>query len=125
MHIRLLADLPEAIPTLAEWFHAEWHAFDGRSRSEIEAQLRDNLNRDSLPITFVAVDTTEVIGTVSLELSDLPPYDHLSPWLASLYVEPPRRRAGVGQALVSHAAEFARQRGLSTLYLWTAGSTRI
>ena len=125
MQIRPLADMPEAIPTLAEWFHAEWHAFDGRSRGEIEAQLRDNLHRDSLPITFVVAEGTEVIGTVSLDLADLPPYDHLSPWLASLYVVPPRRRAGVGRLLVNHAAEFARQRGLSPLYLWTPGSTRM
>jgi GNAT superfamily N-acetyltransferase len=123
--IRPLADLLAAIPTLAEWFCAEWQAFDGRSCAEIAAQLQDNLNRDSLPITFVAVEAAEVIGTVSLDLADLPPYDHLSPWLASLYVVPPRRRAGVGRLLVNHAAEFVRQRGLSPLYLWTPGSTRM
>jgi len=125
MQIRALADLPEAIPTLAEWFCAEWQAFDGRSRGQIEAQLRDNLHRDSLPITFVAMDGSEVIGTVSLDLADLPPYDHLSPWLASLYVMPPRRREGVGRALVNHLADYARERGLSPLYLWTPGSTRM
>jgi GNAT superfamily N-acetyltransferase len=125
MQIRPLADLPATIPTLAEWFCSEWRAFDGRARVEIEAQLLGNLNRDSLPITFVAAEGSEVIGTVSLDLADLPTYDHLSPWLASLYVTPPRRRGGVGRLLVNYAVEFARQRGLSPLYLWTAGSTRI
>jgi GNAT superfamily N-acetyltransferase len=125
MQIRFLADLPEAIPTLAEWFCAEWHAFDGRSRAEIETQLHGCLNRDSLPITFVAAEGAEVIGSVSLDLSDLPPYDHLSPWLASLYVVPPRRREGVGRALVNHLAGYARERGLSPLYLWTPGSTQM
>ena len=91
MHIRLLADLPEAISTLAEWFHAEWHHYDGRSLAEIEAQLHDCLNRAWLPITFLALSDLEVIGTVTLDTSDLPAYDHLSPWLASLYVDPSRR----------------------------------
>ena len=88
MEIRLLADVPAAIPTLAEWFHSEWHHYDGRSVAEVEVELRHYLNRDSLPITFLALNGTEVIGTVSLDTSNLPPYDHLSPWLASLYVVP-------------------------------------
>ena len=125
MEIRLLADVPAAVPALAEWFHAEWHHYDGRSIAEIEAQLRDCLNRDSPPITFLALDGTEVIGTVSLDTSDLPPYDHLSPWLASLYVVPSRRREGVGRALVKHLVTFALGRGISPTYLWTPGSTRL
>ncbi len=58
MEIRLLADVPAAMPALAEWFHAEWHHYDGRSIAENEAQLRDCLNRDSLPVTFLALDGT-------------------------------------------------------------------
>jgi N-acetylglutamate synthase and related acetyltransferases len=125
MQIRLLGDVPSAVPLLAEWFYAEWHDFDGRSRSEIEVLLRDNLSRDALPVTFVALDNAEVIGTVSLDTSDLPPYDHLSPWLASLYVVPSRRREGIGRALVEHLVAFALKRGISPLYLWTPGSTHL
>jgi GNAT superfamily N-acetyltransferase len=125
MEIRLLADVPAAIPALAEWFHAEWHHYDGRSIAEIEAQLRDCLNRDALPITFLALSDLELIGTVSLDTSDLPQYDHLSPWLASLFVVPTHRRAGVGRALVKHLVAFALVRGISPIYLWTPGSTRL
>ena len=53
MTIRPLADVPESIEILARWFHKEWHAFDGRSADLIAAQLAENLNRDSAPITFV------------------------------------------------------------------------
>jgi GNAT superfamily N-acetyltransferase len=125
MQIRFLGDVPSAVPLLAEWFYAEWHDFDGRSRSEIEVLLRHNLSRDALPVTFVALDNAEVIGTVSLDTSDLPPYDHLSPWLASLYVVPSRRREGIGRALVEHLVAFALERGISPLYLWTPGSTHV
>jgi GNAT superfamily N-acetyltransferase len=125
VEIRLLADVPAAIPALAEWFHAEWHHYDGRSIAEIEAQLHDCLNRESLPITFLALSDSEVIGTVTLDTSDLPHYDHLSPWLASLYVLPLHRREAVGRTLVEHLVAFALERGISPIYLWTPGSTRL
>jgi hypothetical protein len=33
--IQFLADVPAAIPILANWFHAEWNRFDGRSVAAI------------------------------------------------------------------------------------------
>ena len=125
MKISPLADLPDSIGTLAAWFHEEWHALDGRSIECIAAQLSENLNRDSIPITFVAHRNSTVLGSVSLDLSDLPPFDHLSPWLASLFVHPSFRRQGVGRALVSHLQHFASSRGIGPLYLWTPGSTKL
>ena len=123
--IRPLADNPEAVPLLARWFYAEWHSFDGRSRSTIEAQLTENFHRDCIPITFLAMSGCEVVGTVSLDLSDLPPFDHLSPWLASLYVIPEARGAGIGTALICHAQQYAASRQINQLYLWTPGATSL
>src|SRR5687768_10556584 len=80
MTISPLADLPDAIRTLANWFHDEWHVLDGRSTELIATQLSENLNRDSIPITFVAHRHSELLGSVSLDLSDLPSFDYLSPW---------------------------------------------
>src|SRR5437867_9547360 len=125
MIISPLADIPDAIQTLAKWFYDEWHAFDGRSIEFIAAQLSENLNRDSMPITFVAHRNSELLGSVSLDLSDLPPYDYLSPWLASLYVHAPFRGKGVGRALVRHLQHFAVSRGIGPIYLWTPGCTRL
>ena len=124
MLIEPLADCAEAIPMLAQWFCEEW-PYEGRSRGEAEAQLRENLNRDRVPITWVRRAGGEVIGTVSLDLSDLPvpAYAQLSPWLASLYVIPSARGRGIGRALVNHLLDFARRSSISTVYLWTPGST--
>jgi GNAT superfamily N-acetyltransferase len=93
---------------LAGWFHREWSTFDGRSVKVIEAQLAENLSRDSIPITFLAIEESILVGTVSLDLSDLPSHDHLSPWLASLFVLPAARGQGIGTDLIRHAQEFAR-----------------
>lgn len=125
MTISPLADLPDAIRTLANWFYDEWHIFDGRSVEVIATQLSENLNRDSIPITFVAHRGSELLGTISLDLSDLPSFDHLSPWLASLYVDAAFRGQGVGRGLVHHLQYFASLHRISPLYLWTFGSTRL
>ena len=124
MLIEPLADCAEAIPMLAQWFCAEW-PYEGRSRGAVETQLRENLNRDRVPITWVRRAGMQVIGTVSLDLSDLPvpAYRQLSPWLASLYVVPSARGRGVGRALVNHLVDFARGSSISMVYLWTPGST--
>ncbi len=124
MLIRPLADHPEAVPLLADWFFTEWNSYDKRTHAEIEEQLRQNLDRESVPITFVALEKSKVIGTVSLDLSDLPPYDHLySPWLAALYVHPDFRHRGVGRALVARVIAFGRSQNLATIFLWTSGSS--
>jgi GNAT superfamily N-acetyltransferase len=120
-----LADVPAAIPTMAKWFYDEWHTFDGRSIDQITAQLSDNLNRHSLPITFVAHENLEIMGTVSLDISDLPEFDCYSPWLSSLYVHEGHRGKGVASTLVSHLKHFACSGGVTPLYLWTPGSTSL
>ena len=53
MQIEPLANYPEAIPTLARWFNEEW-PYENRSLDARETQLRENLNRDRSPITWVA-----------------------------------------------------------------------
>jgi GNAT superfamily N-acetyltransferase len=123
--IRPLADFPQAVPLLAQWFHAEWHCFDARALAAIEAQLAQNFGRHSIPITFLAHAGSRITGTVSIDLSDLPPFDHLSPWLASLYVLPEERRTGIGTALVRHAQAFASCHAIRRLYLWTPGATSL
>ncbi len=54
MTICPLADRPAAIPLLASWFHSEWSIFDGRSSPMIEAQLSEDMSKESIPITFLA-----------------------------------------------------------------------
>src|SRR4051812_20450451 len=58
---------------------------------------------DSIPLTLVAAEGNEPVGSVSLVESDLTGWDHLTPWLASLYVRPDWRGQGIGKLLVGHA----------------------
>src|SRR5689334_1119157 len=124
MKIVPLAQQPEAVSLLARWFYAEWHGVDGRSMTGIEAQLKENLSPNSIPITFIAKVATKIVGTVSIDVSDLPSLDSLTPWLASLYVVQRCRGQGIGTALLLHAQQFAQRKDISRLYLWTLGAPR-
>lgn len=122
--IKPLADRPELVSLLARWFHAEWSEIDGRSLISIEAQLNENLSPDSVPITFLAESNDQIVGTVSLDVADFPSLDHLTPWVASLYVVPSARGHGVGTTLLRHVQNFAKARKLEPVYLWTLRDTR-
>jgi predicted N-acetyltransferase YhbS len=64
----------------------------------------------------------QLLGSANLVACDLPPRPELTPWLAQLFVEPNRRRHGVGAALVRAALERARQCGYRRFYLYTSGT---
>ena len=125
MEIRPLPDYPEAISLLAAWFHQEWHGCDGRSRQEIEGQLRESLSRNSLPITFVAQRVVEVIGTVTLDVSDLPAHDTFRRgWRRCTWRLRTATKA-LGGHLSNTSSASRREQGISPIYLWTPGSTRL
>ena len=51
--------------------------------------------------------------------NDLDSHAHLTPWLASLYVDPAFRNKGIGKQLIAAAENAARDQGHSELYLYT------
>jgi predicted N-acetyltransferase YhbS len=121
MQIDYLADHLELAPLLAAWHHREWaDLLPGWSLEQAEADLRAHTNRRCIPTTFVALEQDRPLGSASLLVSDLDGWEHLSPWVASVYVVPERRGRGVGRRLVDRATLEARTLGVSTVYLFTA-----
>jgi predicted N-acetyltransferase YhbS len=122
MHIAYLADHPGAAPLLAAWHHAEWQALlPGWTHQQALAELQSHTGRRQIPTTFVALDGDRVVASASLLTADLDGWEHLSPWVASVYVLPECRGAGLGRRLVARAVEEARALGVPTVYLFTAG----
>ncbi len=76
-------------------------------------------NDNKLPITYVAIEKNECIGTVSIFINDLTTRPDLSPWLASLVVRHDHRNKGVGEKLISHVLKEAKSLGYKKLYLKT------
>ena len=120
-----LADFPDWLPQVLEWHHAEWkrlsdHPIENElaQKQKRERFLREHLNANPLPSTFIAYQGEQLAGTVSLVFfsSDV----HL--WLTNLYVDVPFRHQGLGQRLLKKAQSFARTQGYQELWLYTFDS---
>jgi GNAT superfamily N-acetyltransferase len=114
-----LADRPDLLPVIAGWMAAEWGGGRPAALDSMRAALGERMQRAALPMAWVALLGGGAAGTVSLlrhEIESLPQYEH---WLSGLYVYPPYRRRGVGEALLSHACREAGRLGIGELYLYT------
>ncbi len=107
--VRLLAENPEIIPTLADWYKNEWPDwFADTPLAEIESDFRDVANRDQLPLALAAFDNaTRLLGVCSIRDHPFEAYPHGGPWLRGLYVHHPYRGQGVAEKLIRAACEHA------------------
>jgi predicted N-acetyltransferase YhbS len=122
VQVEALASHREWVGLLARWHFAEWQRlYPGWSVEMAEEELSRHSDPNSIPTTLVAVEGMEPVGSVSLIEQDLAGWEHLTPWLASLYVEPHRRGRGIGKQLVRQAVAEAKRIGLAVLYLFTPG----
>lgn len=123
MTIGYLGDHPSLIPLLAGWIFKEWSfLYPGKTSKYIESLLRRRLNKKRLPITLVAFEGGEPVGTISLKTSDMETKKNLSPWIASLYVTAPWRKRGIGSGLVKAAETKAVELNFKKVYLFTANA---
>jgi predicted N-acetyltransferase YhbS len=120
MHIISIQAQPHHIPEVAGWLLAEWgHLTPGSSIEKSIQRLTERCQTDELPITFVAIEGDDVVGTVSLVPHDLKTRMDLTPWIASVFVKPESRGRGIGSQLVSFAEAEGQRRDISAMYLFT------
>lgn len=120
LQIDYLEDHRRAIPKLAELHHAEWQTVTpGLSVADRIAGFEARARRGSIPTGFVAVVEDAVVGMACLVACDIESHCHLTPWLATVLVEPGCRRRGVGTALVIRATDEAIKFGVRDLFLFT------
>lgn len=119
MEIVALPERPEAIVTCARWAFETWGGDRVDSAAEAARLWRKELAAPGLPLRWVAVAGSEVLGMASLVADDLPARPDLTPWLADVFVPPERRGRGIATALVGTVERAAAGRGLTKLYLHT------
>lgn len=120
MKILNLAAAPEHIPTIAAWHHAQWGYLNPGTTVETRIQkMQRYLKGHAVPAMYICVDGDQLVGTAALVESDMDSHPELSPWLASVYVNPDYRNRGVGAALVKHVVSKAKAQGFCPLYLFT------
>lgn len=118
--IQFLADIPDAIPTLARWLFDEWgHRSEDGTAEGMRSALERRLNRSQLPLTLVALVDNRPVGTVSLKIREVEIRPEMTHWLGALYVQESRRGRGVGTTLVEAAEREAHLHGIEDLYLYT------
>lgn len=107
---------PDLIPAAASWLWAEWARRKGRTLAMVTARLAARAEPEQ---TFVALLDGVPVATASLVNADLDTRPDLSPWLASVFVDPPFRGQGHAAALVRRVEDAARAQGVGTLWLYT------
>jgi N-acetylglutamate synthase-like GNAT family acetyltransferase len=125
MKIENLADHPEALRVLAEWQHAEWgYLRPGDTAEKRMVRLQGYANRDRIPLTVVALEEDNVLGSASLIPHDMDTRMELTPWLAGVFVGEAYRRRGIGAELVRRIMAEAGGLKVPLLYLYTVHSER-
>ena len=71
-------------------------------------KLNAHMNRDQLPIAWVAHANGQLLGTAALRVHDLEGREDLTPWLGGVFVGSQFRRRGIGAALCTTVEEAAR-----------------
>lgn len=125
-----MAERPEALGIVAQWHFDEWGP--GPEEAGLEA-VRQRLTTwatdGGIPCAYIAVVDGEVCGSASLVDHDMsePPAGtaDLRPWLSGVFVEPARRKIGLGRALVNAVEDAAGALGHPLLYLHTAPATAV
>jgi GNAT superfamily N-acetyltransferase len=124
--ISYLADQPtlaeQLVPGLVEHWASIIPGYTADARS---AKFLAHMNRDTLPIAWVAHDGAKALGTAALRVCDLEGREDLTPWLGGVYVCPPFRGRGIASALCVAVEQKARQLGASALYLFTTDQSRV
>lgn len=115
-----LAHHPQFIPEVSELVYGQWpdlFASAGIGKAQLLEKFEERANTSRLPITMVAIDQAELVGTGSIKLYEESTRSGLSPWLAGMYIKPQHRKRGVGALLVQALEAKARELGTATLYL--------
>jgi len=120
VQISYLVEHTQYIPQLAQWLFEEWGPILGEKTPEARIKkVKAHVNRDELPIAWVAHANGQVLGTASLRVHDLEGREDLTPWLGGVFVGSKFRRRGIGEALCVTVENAARLRGVQILYLFT------
>jgi GNAT superfamily N-acetyltransferase len=126
IEIAYLADHPEVIPTLVEWFCAQWPAYYAeRMRADITQDFYSEANRTGIPVRLVAFSDGELAGTITLREQALWDFPEYHPGLGGLLVVERHRSQGIGTELVKAGMQVAREQGYARIFTTTATANGI
>jgi RimJ/RimL family protein N-acetyltransferase len=124
--INFLADHPDTIPALANWFRSQWPDYYANwSQAELEQDFLEDTSRDRLPSRLVAFESNELVGTIILRENGNEDLQEFQPELGGLYVVESHRGHGIGTELIRAGMKLALDQGYETVYATTVAATGI
>lgn len=97
-----------------------WNEFGNENNYDFfHSIIKNSLIKNKLPLTFIALEDNELVGTIGLWRSDLMSRQDLFPWLSALFVKENFRRKKIGQKLQNFLVEYCRKAGFTELFLYT------
>ncbi|EAR11300.1 GNAT family N-acetyltransferase [Reinekea blandensis] len=122
--LALLADHPDAVATVAQWYFDEWvQGRPGTSAQQVKAKLAKSVQRNSPPLLLLAMSDQQVIGAAELKLREMETLPELEHWIGGVYVDPTHRGEGLARRLVEDLKHRAAEMGIRQLYLQTENLT--
>jgi len=126
IEIALLADYLEAIPTLTQWFRAQWPEYYAeRTLADITQGFCSEANRDNLPMHLVAFAEGELAGTITLRDQVTTVSPEYQPGLGGLLVVERYRGRGIATELVRAGMSRAQEQGYPRIYATTVTARSI
>ena len=126
IEIAFLIDHPETIPTLSQWFRAQWpDYFAERTLADIAQDFHAEANRNSPPVRLVAFADRELAGTITLRQQAIWTLPEYRPGLGGLFVPEQYRGQGIGTELVRAGMKVAQEQGYETVYATTVAAQGI
>lgn len=120
IHIDYLGRYPQFIPIIAQWHQDEWSNISPDLSTKKRIDLYNSYSNEAkIPNCLIAISDGKPAGSASLVTSDMQTHNHLSPWLASVYVYKDYRCQGIASQLIQDCMENARKSGAQILYLFT------
>lgn len=119
MKFEYLVENQEYIPLVALWLHKEFiENIKPSITLENVIQKLHGHKKQELPITIIAKEEDQCVGTVTLFEYDFKGLE-LKPWLASLVVDKQHRGISIGKKLINEITTIALNMGYKKLYLRT------
>ncbi|MEH6945196.1 GNAT family N-acetyltransferase [Bacillus sp. JJ722] len=124
MIVDLLVNQPKYINDVSKMIYSEFVVnTESKMTFDEVCTYFSNTHTDKFPITLIAIEGDECIGTVSIFENDLKERDMYKPWLASLYTKPEHRSKGIGQKLINETISTVKKLGYKELYLKTENAS--
>jgi len=118
--IDYLANHPQHIATLAQWQQNQWHDISPQLNIDKRIEfMSTHKNTAAVPVTLIALNNGQLMGSASLIENDMEDRPQYSPWLASVFVAPAFRMQGIASALITAIIQQAEALELDQVYLFT------